>query len=206
MGALRRILFSFALLLAAGAGARAGAPVPVLVVHSYSQEYPWTLGQHQGFTDALKADTARGYDVRAEYLDTKRHRYTDGYADLMAGHLRDKYRGYTPRAIYVTDDNALAFALTHLTRVFPRVPVFFSGVNDYGVKHGWIRPLLPGVREEGNRAQPAADAHHGVRHPGHRRGGRRHRDLPRHRTRDPLELQDQTTWRRTSCPPTASTS
>ena len=113
---------------------RAAEPVPVFVLHSYSQEYPWTLGQHRGFMDALKADTARAYDVRVEYLDTKRIGYTPAYAELIAAHLQEKYRAYLPSAIYVTDDNALTFALAHLQRVFPGVPVFFSGINNYAVK------------------------------------------------------------------------
>ncbi len=122
----------------------AAEPVPVFVLHSYSQEYPWTRGQHSGFMDVLNADKARGYDVRAEYLDTKRTGYTPAYGDLIAGQLREKYRGYRPAAVYVSDDNALSFALTHLDQIFPQVPVFFSGVNDYGV-----RPRLDPARVTG---------------------------------------------------------
>jgi PAS domain S-box-containing protein len=113
----------------------AGKPqVQVFVLHSYSQEYPWTRGQHQGFMAALDADKGHSYDVRVEYLDTKRAGYGSDYARLIAGHLGAKYAGYRPAAIYVSDDNALSFALVHLERIFPGVPVFFSGVNDYTIK------------------------------------------------------------------------
>jgi hypothetical protein len=35
----------------------------VFVLHSYSQEYPWTHGQHKGFVDALEADQKGDYDL-----------------------------------------------------------------------------------------------------------------------------------------------
>ena len=54
------------------------APIPskrIFVLHSYSQEYAWTQGQHMGFVQAMNADSARYYDFRVEYLDTKRTGY-----------------------------------------------------------------------------------------------------------------------------------
>lgn len=116
------------------AHAQATVPTPVFVLHAYSQEYPWTRGQHQGFVQALEADASRAYSFSVEYLDTKRMGYAPAYADLIAEHLRQKYRDYRPAAIYVTDDNALSFARTHLADLFPGVPVFFSGVNDTRVR------------------------------------------------------------------------
>jgi len=127
-------MFMLAVFAVAGLAAHAAEPFPIFVLHSYSQEYPWTGGQHQGFMAALNADPVRDYDVRVEYLDTKRISYTPEYAKRFADNLREKFAGYLPRAVYVTDDNALAFALTHMERVFPGVPVFFSGVNNYGIR------------------------------------------------------------------------
>ena len=113
--------------------AQASIPTPIFVLHAYSQEYPWTRGQHQGFVQALNSDTSRAYSLNVEYLDTKRAGYNARYADLIGEHLQKKYQGYRPAAVYVTDDNALSFALSHLGKVFPGVPVFFSGVNNYDV-------------------------------------------------------------------------
>jgi diguanylate cyclase (GGDEF)-like protein/PAS domain S-box-containing protein len=124
--------------------ALASASAPVFVLHAYSQEYPWTRGQHQGFVQALNEDSSRAYSLNVEYLDTKRTGYSPAYADLVGDHLRKKYQGYRPAAIYVTDDNALSFALSHLDQVFPGVPVFFSGVNNYDV-----RPQLDPARTTG---------------------------------------------------------
>jgi len=131
----------------ANAVEKPGAPLPVLILHSYSQEYPWTKGQHQGFIESLNRDPRRRYDVRAEYLDTKRTVFDDAYANMMAGHLRHKYAGYRPVALYVTDDNALRFAMAHSESVFPGVPVFFSGVNDYRVRDRLDRGRFTGVFE-----------------------------------------------------------
>ncbi|MBS1220101.1 MAG: putative diguanylate cyclase/phosphodiesterase & domain with sensor(s), partial [Proteobacteria bacterium] len=81
-------------------------------------------------------------------LDTKRAGYSPAYADLIGDHLRQKYKGYQPAAVYVTDDNALSFALSHLNRVFPGVPVFFSGINNYDVRRQLDPARTTGVFEK----------------------------------------------------------
>lgn len=140
-------LLSFVLLILAMA-ASASEPVSVFVLHSYSQEYPWTRGQHEGFMAALRADPKRRYDVRAEYLDSKRLSYTPAYAESFAAHLAEKYAGYRPAAIYVTDDNAMSFVLDHGEQLFPGVPIFFSGVNNYGIKVRISPTQVTGVFEK----------------------------------------------------------
>lgn len=127
--------------------ATASDPVPIFVLHSYSQEYPWTKGQYEGFLETLTGDE-RTFDLKVEYLDTKRTGYTPAYAAQMANSLRAKYRGYHPAAIYITDDNALGFVLTHLGEVFPNTPVFFSGVNNYSVKGELDHGRITGVFEK----------------------------------------------------------
>ncbi|GAB1390115.1 hypothetical protein MASR1M6_22970 [Rubrivivax sp.] len=127
--------------------ARAARPLDILVLHSYSQEYPWTRRQHEGFLEGLAADAGRRYELRVETLDTKRVRFDAPYAQQMADHLAARYRGYTPAAIYVTDDNALVFALEHLLRLFPTAPVVFSGVNDFAVKARLDPARVTGVFE-----------------------------------------------------------
>ncbi len=125
----------------------AASSTQIFVMHSYSQEYAWTQGQHEGFIQALVEDARVDADVSTEYLDTKRHPYDEAYANEMARHLRIKYKGYRPAGIYVSDDNALLFARDHLSRIFPGVPVFFSGVNDYGVQGSLDPALFTGVFE-----------------------------------------------------------
>ena len=119
----------------------------ILIVHSYSQEYPWTRGQHEGFIQTVAADVQVEFLVSTEYLNTKRRAYDETYASKMARHLRFKYANTKLAAIYLTDDNALLFVRDHLSRVFPGVPVFFSGVNDYGVQSSLDPALFTGVFE-----------------------------------------------------------
>ena len=126
----------------------AGGNTPIFILHSYSQEYPWTKRQHEGFMRALGAAVPDTIAASVEYLDTKRVPYTAAYADFVAAHLARKYAGFQPKLIYVTDDNALLFALTHLARIFPKAPIFFSGINDYGMKQRIDPRQATGVFEE----------------------------------------------------------
>ncbi|MEI6035960.1 MAG: histidine kinase dimerization/phospho-acceptor domain-containing protein, partial [Verrucomicrobiae bacterium] len=140
-----RILFALLLL---AAGALSAAPTTsILVVHSYSQHYPWTQSQDEGFMEALEADAGGNASVCTEYLDTKRRRYDETYANEFAGYLAMKYAGYHPAAIYVTDDDSLLFARDHLASVFPGTPVFFSGVNNYDALKTLDSSLVTGVFE-----------------------------------------------------------
>ncbi len=105
----------------------------VLVIHSYSQEYPWTRSQHTGFLENF--DPGKGITplILTEYLDTKRVEYSEAYAENTFEYIKQKYFGFSPDAIYVTDDNALQFALQYLKQHFRYIPIFFSGVNNYSV-------------------------------------------------------------------------
>ena len=141
----RLVLGLGALLLAA---ATSEAATPILMVHSYSQEYAWTRGQHDGFVAALKADPDVTLAFSTEYLDTKRRSYDAVYAQAMADNLRVKYAGYRPAAIYVSDDNALLFARDHLVRLFPAAPIFFSGINDYAVGQSLDPRQFTGIFEK----------------------------------------------------------
>ncbi|MES9945178.1 MAG: EAL domain-containing protein [Candidatus Thiodiazotropha sp.] len=107
-----------------------GQNTRVLIIHSYSQEYPWTQGQHKGFLQALKENHAGELVIETEYLDTKRLTLTPEYIAAYTNYIEVKYRGFHPTAIYVTDDDAFGFTTQHISSLFPGTPVFFSGVND----------------------------------------------------------------------------
>ncbi len=105
----------------------------VLIIHSYSQEYDWTKRQHQGFVSALSQDPLNTPIFSTEYLDTKRVTYDNNYAQTFDNILAQKYQHYQPDLIYVSDDNAMQFALTYLQKRYPKTPLFFSGVNDFAL-------------------------------------------------------------------------
>ncbi|MBC8159390.1 MAG: PAS domain S-box protein, partial [Alphaproteobacteria bacterium] len=120
----------------------------VLAIHSYSQDYQWTSGQHSSFIQTLENGLPNAPTVKTEYLDTKRKALDDTYAEEFVSHLRVKYQEFSPDAIYVTDDNALNFSIGPLANLYPNVPIFFSGVNDFG-HLGHIDPnRVTGVFEE----------------------------------------------------------
>jgi signal transduction histidine kinase/CheY-like chemotaxis protein len=105
----------------------------VLIIHSYSQEYDWTKRQHQGFVSALSQDPLNAPIFSTEYLDTKRVTYDNNYAQTFDNILAQKYQHYQPDLIYVSDDDAMQFALTYLQKRYPKTPLFFSGVNDFAL-------------------------------------------------------------------------
>jgi len=121
--------------------------VRVLAIHSYSQDYPWTAGQHAGFVGELERELSDQLEVKSEYLDTKRRKLDETYLQSFTSYLKIKYANYTPDAIYVTDDNGLNFAVNQLPAVFADIPVFFSGVNDLSQAARIDKALVTGVFE-----------------------------------------------------------
>lgn len=119
----------------------------VLVLHSYSQEYPWTASQHKGFTSVYSSRNNKS-NIRTEYLDSKRNTFNKEYATWFADYLKKKYENFQPDIIYVTDDNALEFSLEHFDGLFPDVPVIFSGVNNYKILNRLHGKNITGVFEQ----------------------------------------------------------
>jgi diguanylate cyclase (GGDEF)-like protein len=119
----------------------------VLILHSYSQHYPWTLSQHNGFVESISTSSVGLIAFSTEHLDTKRVAYDVEYQVMFSRYLERKYGGYEPDLIYVTDDNALHFALNYLPDHFKSVPVIFSGVNDFQKIQSLDRKQFVGVFE-----------------------------------------------------------
>ncbi|MGE4544748.1 MAG: PAS domain S-box protein [Pedobacter sp.] len=120
----------------------------VLMLHSYHAEYTWTRNQHAGFIAALTQDLPQqNITYFAEYLDTKRNDYNPEYETFFADYLQHKFRGYHPDAIYATDDNALTFLLHCKNRLFPQIPVVFSGINNLGLETQLDPQTFMGVYE-----------------------------------------------------------
>ena len=120
----------------------------IFILHSYSQEYPWTKNQHEGFIETYNTHTKRPSLISTEHLDTKRKDYIPGYAQNFTAFLKDKYSNYTPDLIYATDDNATEFALSNLSILFPSTPIIFSGVNNFSIQDQLDRNKVTGVFEK----------------------------------------------------------
>ena len=126
----------------------ANKPEHIFILHSYSQEYPWTSAQHKGFVSRYTAASKHQSLISTEYLDSKRIAYNGEYATFFLTYLQSKYKNYQPEIIYVTDDNALSFALDHIDQIFPQAKVIFSGVNDYSVINRLDKTRSTGVFEK----------------------------------------------------------
>jgi PAS domain S-box-containing protein len=138
------------LLLAPLDAVLADAPLRIFMLHSYSQEYPWSKSQHEGFLNRYQQSHSQPSLISSEYLDSKRRQYNSGYGREFFNYLQNRYRDYQPDLIYVTDDNALSFALEYFDRLFADVPIIFSGVNDLAIQQNLDPARVTGVFEKKN--------------------------------------------------------
>ncbi|WP_455755719.1 ABC transporter substrate-binding protein [Sulfurimonas sp.] len=127
-------------LLSLAVSIHASQKTSVLIIHSYSQEYLWTKGQHNSFVSTLQK-SGKNFDLSTEYLDTKKLNFTPEYQNEFLRYIKIKYKNRVPNLIYVTDDNALKFVFNNHNEFLKNqktIPVFFSGVNDLN-----MHKLLP---------------------------------------------------------------
>ena len=127
---------------------RADSPDNILIIHSYSQEYPWTKSQHQGFISTYMSAYTEHTIISTEYLDTKRRSLDKDYSQQFFQYLQFKYQNFKPSLLYVSDDNALKFAMHYLLAAYPRTPIIFSGVNDYTALKSLDSSRVTGVFEK----------------------------------------------------------
>ena len=111
------------------------AETPILIIHSYHESYPWADNQNRVFRNVLDADKTFYPLYSTEYLDSKRRGFDKEYEEELVHFMYTKYKGYMPKIIYVTDDNAFNFMLSNQKKLFPNVPIVFSGVNDISKKN-----------------------------------------------------------------------
>lgn len=102
----------------------------IVAIHSYDEFYPWTTEQRTGFRSVLEKVPALYPHYSVEYMDTKRRNVDAAYEQELLHYMREKYKGQSPALIYVTDDSALKFVMHNREKLFPSVPVIFSGIND----------------------------------------------------------------------------
>ncbi len=130
------ILLSYSKLLASS---------PILIINSYGDDYLWTKKQNEGFRSVLNKDANISPSYSTEYLDTKRKRFTQDYEAKTVAYIKCKYENYSPKLIYVTDDNALHFILHNKDQLFPSVPIIFSGVNNLSIEQEFPNNNAVGV-------------------------------------------------------------
>lgn len=137
----------FLLFIAIFSDANAQEKKSIFILHSYSQEYSWTKRQHDNFVEKLQASSPSALDISVEYLDTKRLQLSPDYVTFFRSYLEEKFKGVSPDAIYVTDDNALNFFLQQKLPLFAASPVFFSGINNLSLETKRDKNRYTGVYE-----------------------------------------------------------
>lgn len=104
-------------------------PYRLLILHSYQTDYPWVPAVHNGILDALKTENLNNFEIKTEYLDSKRN-WTWEKEQNALEYLEKKYQQYSFDAIITSDNDAYDFMRIHGNRLFGSVPWVFCGVND----------------------------------------------------------------------------
>lgn len=104
-------------------------PYRLLILHSYQTDYPWVPAVHNGILDALKTENLNDFEIKTEYLDSKRN-WTWEKEQNALEYLEKKYQQYSFDAIITSDNDAYDFMRIHGNRLFGSVPWVFCGVND----------------------------------------------------------------------------
>jgi len=143
-----RILHIGLLLLALTPQTANSQPTPevkrVLILNAYNEGYHWTDRTMEGIKSVFDAED--DVEIFVTYMDTKRcsdEEYFSQLHDLYA----HKYRFVKFDAIVSSDDHALDFLLKYRDDLFPRVPVFFCGINDFHSDRIAGHDLYTGVYE-----------------------------------------------------------
>jgi diguanylate cyclase (GGDEF)-like protein/PAS domain S-box-containing protein len=100
----------------------------VLVLNSYHEGYHWIDRIMSGIHSVF--DEHNNIELFINYMDTKRIS-DDTHFEQLYTLYKHKYQSMNIDAIVSTDDHALNFLLKYRDELFPEVPVFFNGINDY---------------------------------------------------------------------------
>mgnify|MGYP000317249687 CR=1 FL=1 len=128
----------------------ASETIKIFILHSYSQEYPWTKSQHDAFVKAISSNTDTEFEFYIEYLDTKRVNLDSKYENDILNYIHNKYNTANINLVYVTDDDALRFMHHNYANIFQntqKIPVFFSGINDLNMNTLLPKDTFVGVYE-----------------------------------------------------------
>ena len=129
---LRHIAYCLVLLLSASvlAGPAWGGNVKksVLYLNSYHHGYQWSDSIFEGIRSGLN-ESPYIIDLQVEYLDAKKYNTAPVIEGLFEV-FRKKFASEHYDVVIVSDDDAFNFALQFRPKLFPGIPIVFSGVND----------------------------------------------------------------------------
>ena len=108
----------------------AAAPRRIFILHSYEAGHACGQPQHDGLIEALEKagyTEGRDFEIRAYFMDTKRHNNTPELIEAEARIARTQIDDYRPHVVVPLDDNA--FRTVGLKLAGASVAVVFSGLN-----------------------------------------------------------------------------
>jgi two-component sensor histidine kinase/ABC-type uncharacterized transport system substrate-binding protein len=104
-------------------------PYRILILHSYQTDYPWVLAVQEGIINALRAADINKFEIKTEYLDSKRN-WNSGKELLAFEYLKKKYDRYPFDGVITSDNDAYDLMRRFGNDLFGPVPWVFCGVND----------------------------------------------------------------------------
>jgi len=136
------VVLFFGMLVLFQQSASAKTEKKILIINSYHTSLGWTDSLNNGIISALSSGGFH-YEFYIENLDSKRN-ITNPFQEEFANFLQKKYCNIQIDIVLITDNDALLFMEKYHSKIFPKIPVVFCGVNNrYAFKEGFT-----GVIEE----------------------------------------------------------
>jgi PAS domain S-box-containing protein len=134
---MRLRLFIITIIATIGVGVAASAyaqnentkKINLLYLNSYENGYQWSDTILEGIKSVIR-QSELNIDLHIEYMDTK-IRYNQKVKMHLFAIYAYKYRNMVFDIIIVSDNNGFDFYRQFQSKLFPRVPTIFCGVNDF---------------------------------------------------------------------------
>ncbi len=101
----------------------------IIYISSYGPAYIWNQEIEAGIDAAITGSKRTHIQLSIEYLDAKVINDATHFDNLYQT-FAHKYRAANPNVIIVSDDPALLFMNEYGERLFPGVPIAFTGINN----------------------------------------------------------------------------
>jgi len=118
----------------------------VLLLNSYHPQYQWTDELTRGVKDSLALDI-KPESLYIEFMDKRRFVDDPIYESKLIDLLQYKYKDKKPDIVITSDDAAYFFMLKYGEKLFPNVPIVFSGVNIFDPQLITGRKNITGIAE-----------------------------------------------------------
>ncbi|MEZ7892032.1 MAG: ABC transporter substrate binding protein [Candidatus Wallbacteria bacterium] len=117
----------------------------ILMFNSYHKGYEWSDNIFRGFAETIKKEFGDSVEFYYEYLDAKRHYkgINDDYSHKFDSILTHKYHNLKMDAIFVSDKDGYEFLLSVKAKLFPGVPLIFSGIEE--IEDGYPKNEVTGI-------------------------------------------------------------